>query len=353
MTERLAVLAVAGALVAASPASAEIHRWIDADGVINYSDRAPQPSAHVAAPAEPAPPAIPPPSEPAAVAIATAAPAAPGAILTPAVVAAPAEAPPSGPVSLDELFELTGTKRQLAGLTARLAREFRPAKGQVAAPAQATIERVIARTFRPDVVYRVAKEEFARGLDGSRLEAKLRWLRSPLGRKVAALEMATADPQHERELAAFAATVAAPPPSERRRQLVERLDWVSGASEVSADVTAALSSSVTRAIALNAGGGRRLSRRQIESQAEEVRANAAVTLQQATLVSMLYTYRTLSDEELERYVEFESTEAGRWYNGLLRRALLTTLTRAFEETARAIFAAVPSDRWARAAPTPR
>jgi uncharacterized protein DUF4124 len=346
MTERVAALVTAAALVAASPASAEIHRWIDADGVINYSDRAPQAAVNHAAP--PLPPAAEPP-----VAIATVAPAEPVAVATPAPAAAPVEVAPNGPVSLDDLFQLTGTRRQLAGLTARLAREFRPAQGQVAAPAQATIERIVARTFHADTVYRLAREEFARGLDRSKLEAKLRWLRSPLGRKVAALEIATADPEHDRELAEFAATVATAPPSARRRQLVERLDWVSGASDVSADVTAALSSSVTRAIALNTLASRRPSRRQIESQAEEVRAGAAVTLRQATLVSMLYTYRTLSDEELERYVEFESTEAGRWYNALLRRALLTTLTRAFDETAQAVFAAVPPDRWARATPTPR
>ena len=350
MTERLAVLVVAGALVAASPASAEVHRWIDADGVINYSDRAPQPSAPPVAPA--AEPAAEPPVVMATVAAPLAVPA-PAPIPMPAAIATPAEPAPSGPVTLDVLFELTGTKRQLAGLTARLAREFRPAKGQVPAPAQVTIERIVARTFHPDTVYRLAKDEFARGLDRSKLKAKLRWLRSPLGRRVAALEIATADPEHDSELAEFGATVAAKPPSERRRQLVERLDWVSCASDVSADVTAALSSSVTRAIALNAGGGRRPSRRQIESQAEEVRAGAAVRLRQATIVSMLYTYRTLSDEELERYAEFESTEAGRWYNALLRRALLTTLTRTFDETALAVFAAVPPDRWARVTPAAR
>ena len=47
------------------------------------------------------------------------------------------------------------------------------------------------------------------------------------------------------------------------------------------------------------------------------------------------------------------TEAGRWYNTLLRRALLTTLTRTFDETAQAVFAAVPPERWARVTPAAR
>ena len=336
MTSR--ALAVIAALVIAVPASAETHRWVDARGVVNYSDRAPQPpsepelSVAAVVPAEP-------------VAAGTATPTAPVVPAAPSAVAVPPA--PSGPITLDELFELTGTRRQLAGLTARLAREFRPARGQVSAAAQATLERVVARTFNQEAILHGVREEFARGLDRARLERKLAWLRSPLGHRIAALEMATAEPDHDRGMAEFALTLKTSPPSERRRELIERLDWVSGAGDVSADVAAALASSVTRAVALNTPSDRRASRRQIESQAEELRANAAGPMRKAAAISMLYTYRALSDEELERYVEFESSEAGRWYNALLRRALLASLTRAFDETAQAMFAAVPPERWAR------
>ena len=47
MTDRIAVLLAL--VLAASPTSAEIHRWVDGRGIVNYSDRAPQP------PSEPAP----------------------------------------------------------------------------------------------------------------------------------------------------------------------------------------------------------------------------------------------------------------------------------------------------------
>ena len=330
MTSR--ALVVIAALAMAGPASAETHRWVDARGVVNYSDRAPQrppePGMSVAAvvPAEPA-------------GAVTAAPAAPPTAVEPPV--------PGGPVTLDGLFELTGTRRQLAALTVRLAREFRPAKGQVSAAAEATLERIVARTFDQEVILRGVREEFARGLDRAKLESKLAWLRSPLGHRIAALEMATAEPDHERRMAAWALTLKASPPGERRLELIERLDWVAGASVVSVDVAAALSSSVARAIALHTPPDRRTSRRQIESQAEEMRASAAGPMRKAAALSMLYTYRALGDDELERYVEFESTEAGRWYNALLRRALLASLTRAFDETAQAMFAAVPPESWAR------
>jgi hypothetical protein len=329
MTERPIAVVVAIACLAASPAGAEIHRWVDPHGVVNYADYPPQPYdvAPVAAP-EPA-------ATDAMVAVAAAAP----------EEARPAQEPsPGRDMTLDELFELSGLRRQLVSVTARLSREFRPMQGQLAAPAEATIGRVVARTFTSEAIYRVAREEFARGLDRPKLDAKAAWLRSPLGRKVTALEVAGAEPEHDGpagEAAARPATADA-----RRRELLERLDWVSGASDVSADVVVALASSVARAIARHGPPERRPSRRQLESHAEELRGRTAEPLREAALASMLRTYRALSDEELQRYVAFESTEVGRWYNALLRRALLAGLTRAFDDTTDAIFEAVPPERWA-------
>jgi glutaredoxin len=43
-----AILALC-ALLAASPASAQIHRWVDADGRVQYSDKPPAPAAKAAA----------------------------------------------------------------------------------------------------------------------------------------------------------------------------------------------------------------------------------------------------------------------------------------------------------------
>jgi Domain of unknown function (DUF4124) len=319
MTERVGALVLTAALIVARPASAEVHRWVDARGIVHYTDRVPD---------SPAPAAVAMPVERA--------------------TKAPAPRAPRAPMTLDALFELTGTGRQVTGLTRRLAREFRPAKGQLPTSAEATIERVVARTFTAEAVMRLTREEFARGLDGPKLEAKLGWLRSPLGHRIAALEMTTGEPDQDRLLAEFARQLTSTPASERRRQLIERLDWVSGGSDVSADIAAALSASIARAVAARTPGVHHISRRQIDSQTDEIRTTTAGRVRQATGVSMLYTYRTLTDEELERYVEFESTEAGRWYNGLLRRALLAVLTRVFEETAQAVFAAVPPERWSRA-----
>ena len=71
-------------------------------------------------------------------------------------------------------------------------------------------------------------------------------------------------------------------------------------------------------------------------------------------MSMLYTYQTLEDDELSEYVRLSGTDAGRWYNTAMRKALVGAIGKAVEQTVTELVGAVPLDRWARAAmPAPQ
>jgi Domain of unknown function (DUF4124) len=329
MTERRAALALAAALLLAPvPGAAQVHRWVSPQGVVSYSDR-PQPSSPVTAPEpqrEPQPQREPAP---------------------PAQAAVPA-------ATLDELLEASGLRVQLAGLTVRLAAELRPPEGRVSSHDLATIQRVVATTLAADRVYRLVRDEAARNADTTTLRAQAAWLVTPLGRKVAALERRDTGVEADARFAAFTKSLAANPPSPRRRELIERLDWVSGASEVSIEIVAAVTGSVARAAAAAAPPTLRAPAHHIERRVTEVRARAAESIRESTLAAMLYTYRDLSDDELAQYVTVESSDLGRAYNRLMRRALVRVLGRVLEEAAVAMFKAVPPERWTQAAsPAPR
>ena len=56
---------------------------------------------------------------------------------------------------------------------------------------------------------------------------------------------------------------------------------------------------------------------------------------------MLSAYRELSDEELDRYVQFVESEAGQWHMSVMNSALLAAVDRAAEATAAELVTAVP------------
>jgi hypothetical protein len=59
------------------------------------------------------------------------------------------------------------------------------------------------------------------------------------------------------------------------------------------------------------------------------------------MVSMLLAYRGLSDDELEQYVQFVESDAGRWYMTLMNSALLTAVDAAADATASELATAMP------------
>lgn len=62
------------------------------------------------------------------------------------------------------------------------------------------------------------------------------------------------------------------------------------------------------------------------------------------LVRWLYTFRSLTDEELGAYVAFAETDAGRWFVTTQRKGLLDAMRTAMDAAARQMAAAFPAKR---------
>jgi len=118
---------------------------------------------------------------------------------------------------------------------------------------------------------------------------------------------------------------------------------------VSLDILAAITRSTAKAASAVLPPDRRLRPGQIERQGQEVRARASEAIAREGLVTMLYTYRPLEDEEIEQYVRFEASEAGRWYNAAMRKAVVAAIGAVVERAALELVTAVPPERWAPAA----
>jgi hypothetical protein len=395
MTERLGPALVLGAaLLLASPAraAAGTYRWVDEQGNVMYSDRPAQPR-EIRTPAPEAKPALEPrgsewrapelkapeAAKPLEVRTPEVAkpdvqpldPATPDATPKPETRMAPvpagleaprrprdakatippAASPKPAPTKIDELLELSGARAQLVGLVARVSADLRPQPGQMSTADMATIDRILAQSLRNETVYGAVRDAFLRQVDRPSLEATAAWLRTPVGRKIIGLEIASSQPGAEQKVAEYAAIVKTNPPAAKRLELLQRLDWATGANETSADLVAAIARGLSAAVSAAGPAESRLRPGQIEDRAAHARARATETLREVRTMSMLYTYQTLEDDELSEYVRFSGTDAGRWYNTAMRKSLVGAIGKAVEQTAYELVRAVPLERWARAAMT--
>jgi hypothetical protein len=328
------LIAVLLGIAVASPSgtdAAGTYRWTAADGTVTYSDK-PQPALPEAAAPEPAPARAP-----------RATPAAPAA----------REAAPSLGATADEVLEMSGVKSQLALTPNKIAGGFKP-RGSLNAEDAATLEQILARNFDADRLYGQIRAEFKRRVDGKKLPEVALWMRSPLGQKIIALEMAAAgETDAAQRMSAFApGGRGGPPPA--RVALMERIDWTAGVTDGALESTLAVARAMAMAINRALPPDERQTTAQVELQIQQLRGQSRAKLAQATITYMLYQYRSLDDDELQQYGDFLASDAGHWYTATMSKAMNRTVAAAAQRAAGEVIRAIPPPRWSGgAAASPR
>jgi hypothetical protein len=340
----LALVTLVAIVAPTAPAHAlEVYRWIEGATVV-YSDQPPpagvvltslpgrEPVPVVTAPD--APPADAPPIE--------AAPAQTSAVSPPPE---PDVVVRAGPATVDEILELSGMRPQLPGIARALGAEYLPPVGQLSEHDTALVGRVVARHFVPERLYAVIRDDFRHRVDQTQLDAMAVWFRSPIGRRVTALEIAAAGPEAAAKIDAFAAGLKTSPAPASRLELMQRLDWVTGTSHETTELGLSIAGSVVRAAAAAAPPERRTRAGLVERRLEEMRGQMAAVNGQNVLAQMLYVYGPLSDAELKEYVDFLASPPGRAYGRSAHGALLRVVREVADRTALEVLRAVPPQRW--------
>jgi len=240
--------------------------------------------------------------------------------------------------ALDTLLQRAGLRAQLDSLTAGIRAQFMRAHRNRSDQDRLAIDRIVAKRFSSEILYKKIRAEFQRDLDPGRLQKALAWYDSPLGRRIT-----------EQELTALAATSDAEAvadlernrPSARRIDLIERLDIGGGVSETTVDVTIAIVRSLTVAFQPGLPAVADLSREQLDRHIARARSRTLQEMRRLCLVSMLLAYRGLSDDELDQYVQFAESDGGGWYMTVMNSTLLAAIDVAADATASELAAAMP------------
>ena len=319
MTHAWTVLVVVGTLVAfhATPGAAKIYRWVDPNGNVMFSDRPPQPGEVGGAEKDRGP------SRP------------------------DGRQQPDSLQAIDEVLELSGIRPRLAMLGDHIQAGVRRQPGSLSAEEQAAIGRITTEAFRAESIYALLRAEFGKNLDADKLDDMLTWFRSPLGRRITALEVATQTAQGRGELERYAAQARQSTLPRERAVLLQRLDAAKESSDIAVEMVVLVAGSLARAADPLLPPERRLRAGQLQADLGQIRARAAQPVREAVLVQMLYTYRSLADRDLQEYLRLAESPPGRWFSTTVKTSLLDTIRVGSERMAGDLVRLVPPERWSR------
>ncbi len=178
-------------------------------------------------------------------------------------------------------------------------------------------------------VYKVINSHF----NDKSADAYLTHLQSPLARKISELEGSTNDPENRDIFATFVQSLETTPASPERLALIERLDKATRITDFGVDMQAAFFKAVFTAVNPVLDDDMRVGSSEMETMVNEVRQSFSEAYKKSTQTSYLFSFRNLSDQELEQYIELCESSDYRWGIQLLGNAMISALNQAADRAA--------------------
>ena len=193
------------------------------------------------------------------------------------------------------------------------------------------VVKALRETFDGDRLYPALVRALERNGDQARMAVVVAELGTPLSRRMTALEVAVLTPEAMSGMMTFAARMMVTDrPTPERVDLVRRLDVATGTTELNLALEVVTRHGVSRVVDLILPAGQRRNPPSAEQTLAALPPSSRESARTATEIALLYTYRSIGDDELRRYVEQAESDTGRWFAERLRAGLVEVLRSAAE-----------------------
>ncbi len=227
-----------------------------------------------------------------------------------------------------KIMEQSGMNDQIRQLPLILSADLSQAKDKVPPELFKSLEQEIVKAWDPEKFLKEISKQVENRLDIKRMQEILMWLESDLGKKITAIEKDSTTPEGMRGMKESAALYEKTPASKKRLDLVQRFIEASNTVKLSVDMKISMTIALLTAINSVLPEEKKTDNDKIKEQIEGLRPKIEEEVRRTAIQENLYIYRTLKDEEFQRYVEFSESKSGRPYHEVTFEAFKDAMQRA-------------------------
>jgi tetratricopeptide (TPR) repeat protein len=214
-------------------------------------------------------------------------------------------------IIIDKLLGLSGAKQQIAQIMdTSYSTTFQLQLAKIPdEKVRQDLGNIIKDTLNFNRIYPPILKEFQKRYNKNHSLSVMSWLRSPLGEKMTKAELAQTEPSETLIITEFQSL------SDKRKGLFEKLVKTQNSTEWLFKVISVSLYELAKGLQPYLDTNEKMTSKQLEASIEE--ALNAMPKEQFTLsltASYAYSYRTLSDEDLEAAIKFYESPAGKWFN---------------------------------------
>jgi hypothetical protein len=242
-------------------------------------------------------------------------------LLAIALLPALAAAGPATDARIDELLHMSGLWNQLAQIEAQVkagaAQSQAEAKG--GGPGALTdaqykrLQAAIGVAFAADRLRSAARKEFTDALGAGEVDDVLGWLSTDLGKRATRLEEESGEMEAAKRMEREAPALLAALPASRVERF-EKFVRLTRAGESMASSLINVMTAVVYGMALATPPSDTSLADTVRERLESQRPQLVAKYTKEAVLQFAYTYRTFSDEEIDRYIAFAETPSGRKYH---------------------------------------
>jgi len=198
-------------------------------------------------------------------------------------------------------------------------------RGNISGTDYGALKKIFSDTFSAEAIKHDVVEYLGQSYDKNRYTSLVELLQSPLAKRMTALEVATGTPDEFKNMLQYATGLATNPPSAERVALVAELDKVSHATKLTATLQIETLRSMLGAFASYSPGEESATKEKLNHIINDGREQIVTTAHQLVLVSYLYTYRDVSNEDLRKYIAIYRNADLQWYLDTASSALVRAI----------------------------
>lgn len=180
------------------------------------------------------------------------------------------------------------------------------------------------KAFDAQEMIKTAKDDIASKLTDEELNTLLQWLNSPIGEKITKLEEDSSTPEGYSKLKEFKTGLKDAKPDENRLVLLEKFDQAARMTETSVknrvNINVAIASSMAAAM-----GNPDFSSERYRAYLEKYKPQFTQSSKNEIKSAMLFTYQKLTDDEIQKYIDFLNTSKGQKYTNVISEAIIKSI----------------------------
>lgn len=230
--------------------------------------------------------------------------------------------------SIGTLLEVAGISQQVAQFPGLFKGSVQQnaQQGMIISPAQhQAILSSIDSSVLPSSILAGLSREIEAAISQDEVEGLIAWFQSPLGKKVAKAEQSAQSNEAYQQMLKHKKSLLA---NTQRLAFAERLDALLSAVEMTSKIQQNMQIAVNATVLLALAPEQPLDMDELLVELQSAGTQINPALEQMVLVSFVYSYQDLSDEELNSYEDFLNQSATKRFNRLVISAINTGLENA-------------------------